>query len=594
MNDNNDDRQGDDESDPFACFGDDDDDVSSGRSDENDDDNEGLERARTLVREANNRARPDPSDASRPAPGEDKSEPLDPTPTTPSRPLPPALPSPFPERPPLYINPSVILVSATRTGGGRGYVASDDLPPGTLLLVEEPVVTWPEGQRGKELGLISVEAIVKRDAVTGGSGVAGLMERLHPAKRDADGDEAARDGRGDERVSEMMKIMRDLHSDDPLLPRILQMAKENGIHCSNGTELTADDVLRMLLALRCNGFESGLFLNFSMFNHSCDPNCVKFLPDDSAAAGDDDSRRRRTTAEEEGRRKYSEVRTTRRVKRGEELTLHYMDPREVSHATRRRYLWEQHRFDVGDDAAHPTSRFMELVGDAMPPSSVRGRDEDDATFRVEKALEELEGLHEDLKVASSLPTTDGDDGTTIRCFERLKAMELASRELSSAAAGQLDNPNHILLVRCFRLHTNVCETLLLGTGPNLTPRNDLSDGQRTTVLRKFVQSAYELLPLQLLYLGTDHPDVGRTYQDIAQGIRSLLSNAPSKLLSLEIPDFEREEEGEDTLAKERRKLTFQEWTAEENRCRIRHARIESLYPWDAEEHIKRAAACSSK
>lgn len=37
------------------------------------------------------------------------------------------------------------------------------------------------------------------------------------------------------------------------------------------------------------------------------------------------------------------------MRAGEALTLHYVEnPREVSHATRRKMLWDQHRFDIGD------------------------------------------------------------------------------------------------------------------------------------------------------------------------------------------------------------------------------------------------------
>ena len=45
------------------------------------------------------------------------------------------------------------------------------------------------------------------------------------------------------------------------------------------------------------------------------------------------------------------------MRAGEALTLHYVEnPREVSHATRRRMLWDQHRFDIGDGGDATTAR----------------------------------------------------------------------------------------------------------------------------------------------------------------------------------------------------------------------------------------------
>jgi len=44
----------------------------------------------------------------------------------------------------------IVLVSSLPLGGGRGYVASEIIPPGTLVLVESPMMEWPEDQLGKK------------------------------------------------------------------------------------------------------------------------------------------------------------------------------------------------------------------------------------------------------------------------------------------------------------------------------------------------------------------------------------------------------------------------------------------------------------
>jgi hypothetical protein len=56
---------------------------------------------------------------------------------------------PWPHHPPLYLGP-IHLDKSLAEGGGRGYVASRDLPHGTCVLIEEPVVDgWSDEQMGK-------------------------------------------------------------------------------------------------------------------------------------------------------------------------------------------------------------------------------------------------------------------------------------------------------------------------------------------------------------------------------------------------------------------------------------------------------------
>ena len=72
-----------------------------------------------------------------------------PSPAAPSPPSPaalieiPQLPDLFPFHPPRYYGPCVLHSAASSIGGGREYIASSDLPPGTLLMMEEPIASWP-------------------------------------------------------------------------------------------------------------------------------------------------------------------------------------------------------------------------------------------------------------------------------------------------------------------------------------------------------------------------------------------------------------------------------------------------------------------
>jgi hypothetical protein len=129
---------------------------------------------------------------------------------------------------------------------------------------------------------------------------------------------------------------------------LVLLAKECGIINPDGSSLTTMDINRLLLTLRYNGFESGLYLHFNMFNHDEDPNCIKYRPEEES--------------EQKVPYNFSEARATQFVKKGEALTLHY--------------LWDQHCFDIGDEDVFlkyvhsPRNIYeSELVGGKFPAST---------------------------------------------------------------------------------------------------------------------------------------------------------------------------------------------------------------------------------
>jgi hypothetical protein len=93
-------------------------------------------------------------------------------------------------------------------------------------------------------------------------------------------------------------------------------------------ERSDDEVLRVLLQVRLNAFDSGIYQHLSMLNHACNPNAIKFG----------------TAHDREGR---SRVAALRRIEIGEEITIHYLHERLLSHAGRRQALLEQHFFAIG-------------------------------------------------------------------------------------------------------------------------------------------------------------------------------------------------------------------------------------------------------
>lgn len=460
--------------------------------------------------------------------------------------LPPFIDVPFDT--PLYLGP-MRVVEPENVGGNRGYIATENLQPGTLLLVEEPIFEWSEDQLGKELGLISIQDILRQKNAMH---IVENMEGLYPTKAEVDVLVRTLPNKNhwtrNEKVQikDMMDIMEMQHSGSKEMKQTLEMAKIVGI------ELDEVDVLRMLLTLRYNGFGSGVYLHFAMFNHDDDANCVKFIPE-----------RPRDQGNHTLKKVYSEVRTTKYVKRGDSLTLHYLDPREVSHASRRHHLWDQHRFDIGEDMSGGRLKEMELVSGTFP-SSVHDRlDKNRITYDVESALSELEQCYHDITLAWNLisKTRDVMSDEAIEIFERCKALEMASDELIRASKSKLGNDKHLLLIRCCRLHVDSIEILMKFS-------SQLTNKQQVSIMLRFVQTSYFLLPLQIMYLGADHPDIARTNYDLAMGINGLLSRASDQLFEL----------GKDFA-------TFSKCQWMESNCRKEHRRIDGMYPKDADQKI---------
>ncbi|KAL7463874.1 hypothetical protein ACHAXS_004224 [Conticribra weissflogii] len=527
------------------------------------------------------------------------------------------------------------LSSTLAEGGGRGYVALRDLPPGTCVLIEEPYVDgWSKGQMGKELGLESIWHLLR---LGGGIGkravdVLGALEELHPRREKVEKVFAALDKLGAtdgngyvdgdvdgidplDRI-QIVDMMKDMDGDVKHVNEVqslLTRAKEENITNSDGSPLNSRDFNRILLALRYNGFESGIYLHFSMFNHDEDPNCIKFRPSPEdgieieASNGDGDARKLPH---------YSEARTTRFVRKGEALTLHYLEnPREVSHATRRKILWDQHRFDIGVEDAYrkflhlsddidfygfrnddvggtngydyddDTNRrkaiyTSELVNGEFPDSSLDGtannatngnnnksneQCEDDntpVTYNIENSLDDLEEMLQELQ--HIFQNTKGPPNPTLPssgAFERAAALELTLGELVTASRSSLGNDHHILLSRCQRMHLDSIELMLSKCSDFLTEK------QRVELMARFLPTVQLLLESQKRRLGSHHTLVASTYHDFSMVMQSLLSHSPRRLLSLKL-------EGMGSL---------EECSRMEFNCRREKKRIEGLYPRDVEE-----------
>ena len=453
---------------------------------------------------------------------------------------------------PLYKG-EILLVSPIPVGGGRGYVATKPIPPGTLVLVESPMMTWPEEQLGKKLGIVSVKHLIEHPNA---SQLVHDLEDFYPTKEQVDkhhnrNENDTLEDEQHEQISKMIQILKLEHSSSSEEGEIeeqqkqqknqevidlIDLFRELGICSRDGSGLIDIDIIRLLLVLRYNGLESGVYRHVAMLNHDDYPNCAKFLPTDG--------------------RSFSEVRTTRPVQAGETLTISYL-PRVVSHASRRKVLWEQHRFDIGVNHLKGERYKMELIGNSLPPSPIHlGSVEQSLTDHIENATEDLERMQTEIEASLQLSPV-----VLPESYETAKALEQAVLELYLESVEQLQNLNHILLIPILSLHMEICANVL--KDHSLTNSNQLGVLSRQTV------SAYNLLPLQKSLLGADHFDLARTSLDLADAISQLLSRSGKNLYDLKLPSMN----------------TFAAWSAFEQKTRKEHNRIKALYPHDVENHI---------
>mmetsp|Transcript_4177 Transcript_4177/g.8410 ORF Transcript_4177/g.8410 Transcript_4177/m.8410 type:complete len:456 (+) Transcript_4177:27-1394(+) len=354
-------------------------------------------------------------------------------------------------------------------GGGRSFIASADLPPGTMLMKEVPMAQWPSESIGKALSVGVLRSIADLS----------VLKNLHP------------------------KVLSDLPSVE--VEKHRNSMKDELEELSKETNVPIDELLRCYFTLTCNGFDSGIYGFLSIFNHSESPNCIKFSPSEGVP--------------------FSEVRTVKPVKKGDHLTISYMNPREQSFSRRRKYFLSQHYFDVSIE-------IRDLPVIQKFDATNRSAEEVENT---EKSIDEFTKMHDEIKLVND----EAGKANTAFAFEIKEKMALkcrdlyaASEELRGAVFESFDE--HVIAIRCLRLHTNICAVMLDLAG---TPGKVLIDEMEgTNILCDFVKSTSKLLDLQKSYHeGDTHPDIGSTYLDLAEGISALLSKAPERLFALKIP-----------------------------------------------------------
>ena len=352
-------------------------------------------------------------------------------------------------------------------GGGRGVFAVDAIEVGTLVLAEVPVEVWADAASLDDPDLL-LQVI---ESILGHEEALAACKTLHPTSF------AAADEGDRQRIASVW-------SDDDI----------EGLCRRALSRPTREEVLCIALALQHNGFASGLYSKLTLVNHSCRPNCIKFSPSSSTGWA-------------------SEIWTTRPVQKGEELTICYSEPLEMTSAAMRAALLTHHRFEccctkclatADTRNAAPTAAAVEAAG-------LLSRLQDEAAM-MEKELryQKADGAVDILKTTRSMLTA---------------AEGMIAAIVSTPEADPADRTG--LLVRLHKLSANAAAALLEafeeinrsgGTGEHKRVKSSIARDAASN----FLLHSLALRDAQTALLGDCHPDLAGTLLDVDQGFALLL------------------------------------------------------------------------
>lgn len=196
-------------------------------------------------------------------------------------------------RPPEYMGPA-LFSEAIDVGGCRGYTANQDIFPGALIMIESAFIGWPKKRETDNLFIDTLKMI------------------LQDEKNYQDWMEC---------ISHVYPVyLEDLPAD--IYRAGLEKYQDEIARLD--TNVSFEKMLQIVFAMQSNAFSSGIFLHCSIFNHSCEPNCIKFNPSSEKPT--------------------SEVRAARLIRKGEPLTISYLHPLEQSRTARQEQLNAQFGF----------------------------------------------------------------------------------------------------------------------------------------------------------------------------------------------------------------------------------------------------------
>ena len=235
-------------------------------------------------------------------------------------------------------------------GGRRGVFASMDLNVGCLINAEKAFLTWDRTLDFTDIDNLTdviIEILSSNDIMM-------LTKQLHPRTID------------DIDLHEKNELIQLIDNHDHYGPTYLQ-------YLSSTSAIDVEEIIRIGLVLQHNGFQSGLYSQQSLFNHSCDPNCIKLSingihginshkkkhpPDNNAHHHHhqhDDNKTIHSDDQHHDHLHYhqhnttsnsslSEIWSIKPIALGEELTISYYHPLESASECIRRYLQNNHKF----------------------------------------------------------------------------------------------------------------------------------------------------------------------------------------------------------------------------------------------------------
>ena len=232
-------------------------------------------------------------------------------------------------------------------GGRRGVFASMDLNVGCLINAEKAFLTWDRTLDFTDIDNLTdviIEILSSNDIMI-------LTKQLHPRTID------------DIDVHEKNELIQLIDNHDHYGPTYLQ-------YLSSTSAVDVEEIIRIGLVLQHNGFQSGLYSQQSLFNHSCDPNCIKlsingihginshkkkYPPDNNAHQYHNQHDDNKTNHSDDQHHVYhqhnttsnsslSEIWSIKPIALGEELTISYYHPLESASECIRQYLQNNHKF----------------------------------------------------------------------------------------------------------------------------------------------------------------------------------------------------------------------------------------------------------
>ena len=345
-------------------------------------------------------------------------------------------------------------------GGGRGIFARMDLLPGCLVLSEISSMGFrDESDLDDPVEFIHAVEEVIRDPKA-----MECAHQLHPMSID------------DASYEDVERMRLNWSADD-----LYSLASK--LRCSQ------IEIIRVGLTLQHNGFSSGLYHTLTKVNHSCSPNCIKFKP---AAQSN----------------WASEIWTIRPVREGEELTICYCEPVEMTLRSMREYLLTQHRFvDMSQAVEKEDDGESELLADLDKRQEILAMAERELSFidiedhpdrlRICKRMMAF-GENSLLKEVNKLLDQGKEGGYSTALRRSLMVMKIRIlKHLVHAAAISIQSYPQTRGVKKSVLNSAICT---------------------------YVGASDSLLGLQREFWGNDHCDLGTTNADLAEGLRCLLTS----------------------------------------------------------------------